>query len=50
MPGHTTIGERVLGGSTSKVMQAGKIIAVSHHEKWNGSRYPNGLKGEKIPL
>jgi putative two-component system response regulator len=50
MRGHTTIGERILDGSTSKVMQAGKIIAMSHHEKWDGSGYPNGLKGEKIPL
>jgi putative two-component system response regulator len=50
MRGHTTIGERILDGSTSKVMQAGKIIAMSHHEEWDGSGYPKGLKGEKIPL
>lgn len=50
MRGHTTIGKRILDSSTSKVMRAGKIIAISHHEKWDGSGYPKGLKGEKIPL
>ena len=50
MRGHTSIGGRILEGSTSKVMQAGKVIALSHHEKWDGSGYPRGLKGEKIPL
>jgi putative two-component system response regulator len=50
MRGHTSIGGRILAGSTSHVMRAGKIIALSHHEKWDGGGYPEGLKGEKIPL
>ena len=34
----------------SEVMQIAQIIALNHHEKWNGRGYPNGLKGEEIPL
>jgi putative two-component system response regulator len=50
MRSHTTIGAELLSGSDSEVMQMAQVIALSHHEKWDGSGYPNGLKEEAIPL
>jgi putative two-component system response regulator len=50
MKTHTEIGARILGESTSELLQAGEILARTHHEKWDGSGYPSGLSGEAIPL
>jgi response regulator RpfG family c-di-GMP phosphodiesterase len=47
---HTTEGARLLHGSSSPIFQAGAVIAQTHHERWDGSGYPEGLKGEEIPL
>jgi PAS domain S-box-containing protein len=50
MKTHTELGARLLSGSSSPVLQAGALIARSHHERWDGQGYPAGLTGEEIPL
>jgi len=47
---HPQIGADILGGSTSPFLQAAATIALSHHEKYDGSGYPAGLAGTDIPL
>lgn len=47
---HTIIGGLILSGSDSKLLQLSKKIAMTHHERWNGEGYPNGLRGEEIPI
>jgi CHASE2 domain-containing sensor protein len=50
MKTHTTAGARVLAGSSSPLVQMAETIARTHHERWDGSGYPAGLRGEEIPL
>ena len=50
MQNHTTIGYEILSGSQSKYMQMGAIIALNHHERFDGTGYPNKLVGTEIPL
>jgi len=50
MKQHTIIGGNILSGSDSDVLQMAEQIALTHHEKWDGSGYPNGLKNSEIPL
>lgn len=50
MTEHTAIGARILSGSRSPVLILAETIAASHHERWDGSGYPTGLKGDDIPL
>jgi two-component system response regulator RpfG len=47
---HAEIGYQILADSPSRYLQMGAVIALGHHEKFNGSGYPNGLSGEAIPL
>jgi two-component system response regulator RpfG len=50
MKGHPRIGYDILKGSPSKYLSMGAIIALGHHEKYDGSGYPTGLHGEDIPI
>jgi CHASE2 domain-containing sensor protein len=47
---HTIEGARILTGSSSRLVQLAETITMTHHEKYDGSGYPNGLRGEEIPL
>lgn len=50
MQRHTIIGHEILSGSDSKYLRMGASIALNHHEKFDGSGYPAGLRGEEIPI
>ena len=47
---HPQIGAEIIGDHDSRLLRMAKEIAIGHHEKWDGTGYPNGLRGEAIPL
>jgi two-component system response regulator RpfG len=50
MKQHTLIGHNILRNSQSRYIQLGSVIALNHHERFDGNGYPNGLKQREIPL
>jgi putative two-component system response regulator len=47
---HCRIGAHVLSGGNADLVKMAEVIALTHHERWDGKGYPQGLKGEEIPL
>ncbi len=50
MKTHTIIGGRILSGAKAGYLKLAEIIALTHHERWDGAGYPRGLKGKETPL
>ncbi len=50
MKKHTIIGAKILSGSEHPVLKMAETLALTHHERWDGSGYPHNLKGKEIPL
>jgi putative two-component system response regulator len=50
MKKHTVMGAEILQGSDAEFIQLAGVVALTHHEKWDGSGYPRGLRGSEIPL
>ena len=50
MTTHATLGAQMLTGSSTSLIQMAEILALTHHERWDGTGYPAGLAGEEIPL
>ena len=50
MQNHTIIGGKILENAKADILKVSEQIALTHHEKWDGSGYPHGLAGENIPL
>ncbi len=50
MKTHASLGAELLSGSSSPIVQLGQLIALTHHERWDGSGYPRGLVRDETPL
>jgi len=49
MQTHCKIGAEIIGDDSSELLKMAKIVAMTHHERWDGTGYPKGLKAEEIP-
>ena len=49
MKNHTLVGSKILGGSSSDIICLAEVLALGHHEKWNGKGYPDGRTGAETP-
>ena len=47
---HPAIGAGIIGKQQNELLEAARVVALTHHEKWDGSGYPRGRKGEDIPI
>lgn len=47
---HTTVGSEILAGADSRILSIAQTIALTHHERWDGTGYPRGLSGNDIPI
>lgn len=50
MQQHTIMGQRILAGGNTDVVRMAELIALSHHERWDGGGYPHGLSGDTTPI
>jgi len=50
MKQHTVIGAEILAGTDDELLEMARVIALTHHERWDGQGYPAGLSGEDIPM
>ena len=50
MKSHTILGKRILESGTTEYMKKGAEIALTHHERWDGSGYPSGARGDAVPM
>ena len=50
MEQHTMVGARILNGAMAPILRLGSRVALTHHERWDGTGYPMGLAGAEIPL
>ena len=50
MEQHTEIGARIIGEHDNPLLDMARTVALTHHEKWDGTGYPQGIKGDKVPL